>query len=98
MRRRDFLQAARGALGTAAIASPALAQLGAAMPPFDQTPDKPRSFGYKNLRLASSRSKMNPFRTSGPRSSFWNDRLSFAMQGADDGRSFTLHTLTLRAG
>lgn len=47
MKRRDFLQVARGALGTAAIASPALAQLGAAMPSFDQTPDRPRSFGYK---------------------------------------------------
>ena len=47
MRRRDFLQAASGALGTAAITSPALAQLGAAMPSFDQRPDKPRSFGYK---------------------------------------------------
>src|SRR5262245_18285504 len=47
MRRRDFLQAARGALGAAAIASPALAQLGCAMPSFDQTPDKPQSFGYK---------------------------------------------------
>src|SRR5690348_11756406 len=47
MRRRDFLQAAGGALGAAAIDSPALAQRCTSMPFFDQTPDKPRSFGYK---------------------------------------------------
>ena len=46
MRRRDFLQAAGSALSTAAVASPA-PQIGGAMPTFDQTPDKPRSFGYK---------------------------------------------------
>lgn len=52
MRRRDFLRAARAALGAAAIASPALAQLGTAMPSFDRTPDKPQSFGYKVLWFA----------------------------------------------
>src|SRR5215813_1496515 len=46
VRRRDFLQAAGSALSTAAVASPA-PQIGGAMPTFDQTPDKPRSFGYK---------------------------------------------------
>jgi len=52
MRRRDVLRAARAALGAAAIASPALAQLGTAMPSFDRTPDKPQSFGYKVLWFA----------------------------------------------
>jgi len=52
MERRDFLRAARAALGAAAIASPALAQLGAVMPSFDRTPDKPQSFGYKILWFA----------------------------------------------
>ena len=47
MRRRDFLQAARGALSAAAIPSAALVQFGCAMPSFDQTPDKPQSFGHK---------------------------------------------------
>jgi len=47
VRRRDFLQAAGGTLGAAAIASQALAQRGAAMPSFDRTPDKPEPFGYK---------------------------------------------------
>jgi hypothetical protein len=47
MKRRDFLQAAGVAFGAAAIASPALTQGGTAMPSFDQTPDRPRPFGYK---------------------------------------------------
>src|SRR5215470_904884 len=47
MRRRDFLQAAGGVLGAVAIASRGLTQPGPAMPSFDQTPDKPESFGYK---------------------------------------------------
>ena len=47
MRRRDFLQAAGGALGASVIAFPARAERAAAMPSFDQTPDKPQPFGYK---------------------------------------------------
>ena len=47
MRRRDFLQAAGGALGASVITSSARAQGRAALPSFDQTPDKPQSFGYK---------------------------------------------------
>ena len=45
MRRRDFLGAAGSGLGVVALA---LAPAGCSvMPSFDQTPDKPQSFGYK---------------------------------------------------
>src|SRR5262245_3753617 len=52
MRRRDVLRAAGAALVAAAVASPEPAQLGAAMPSFDRTPDKPQSFGWKILWFA----------------------------------------------
>jgi hypothetical protein len=47
MRRRDCLLATGIALGAAAITSPTFGQRGAAMLSFDQTPDKPETFGYK---------------------------------------------------
>jgi hypothetical protein len=49
MRRRDFLRAAGSSFGVPAIASICTRTAWrAAMPSFDQAPDKPKSFGDKH--------------------------------------------------